>query len=302
MELRHLRFFHALSEELHFGRAAGRVRVGQPYFSRQIAALEDELGFALFVRTSRGVALTPAGQVLRQRVGRVLGSIDDAVDLARSASQGGGGVLEIGYIAAAMWTVLPPLLREHRERFPGVHFHLHEMLVAGEELSALLRGTIDVAFIRPVSGFRALEFRTISREPFVAVLPEDHPRAADDIVDLADLAAERFILMSRERSPDAYDLYHQLCAAAGFRPMILDHGETPNALHLVGVGLGVAIAPASVRNTNLPGTVIRPLAGPMPDIETVVAYRKGDRSTTLRDFLETLEGFVSDATRSAHAG
>jgi DNA-binding transcriptional LysR family regulator len=297
VELRHLRYFQALAEELHFGRAAERVHVVQPHLSRQIAALEEELGVQLFARTTRGVTLTPAGEVLRQQVDGILPSIDDAVELTRIASSGAAGSLEIGYIAAAMWNVLPPVLREHRRRFPDVLFHLHELPVAGEEVGGLLDGTLDVAFIRPVARFRALELRTVSREPFVAVLPEDHPRAGQEVVDLADLAGDRFILMSRKRNPDAYDLFQEACAAAGFSPTILDQGDTPNVLYLVGIGLGVALAPAAIRRCVIPGVVFRPLSGPLPEIEMVAAYRKGDRSTSLKDFLETVASVAPGARR-----
>ena len=293
MELRHLRYFHALAEELHFGRAAERVHVVQPYFSRQIAALEKELGAKLFARTTRGVTLTPAGEALRERASEILSAVDDAVEVTRITAAGGAGRLEIGYIAAAMWSVLPPILKEHRRRFPDVLFRLHELSVAGEELGTLLEGSLDVAFIRPVAKFRALNFRTVAREPFVAALPADHPKATDAVVDLADLAEDRFILMSRKHNPDAYELFEGACRTAGFRPAILDEGDTPNVLYLVGIGLGVALAPATVANCVIPGVVFRPLAGPIPEVEVVVAWRKSDLSAGLKAFLDTVDEVVA---------
>lgn len=289
MEFRHLRYFEALADELHFGRAAERVRVGQPYFSRQIAALEKELDAQLFARTTRGVTLTPAGEALRERAEEILSALEEAAEVTRMAAAGGVGRLELGYIAAAMWTVLPPILEEHRRRVPDMHFRFHELPVAGEELGSLLDGSLDVAFIRPVAKFRALVFRTVLREPFVAVLPEHHTHAADAEVDLADLAEERFILPSRTQNPDAYDLFEEACRSAGFSPIVLDEGDTPNMLYLVGVGFGVALAPASARGLAIPGVVFRPLTDPLPEIELVVAHRKSDRSSALKAFLEVVE-------------
>ena len=294
MEIRHLRYFQTLAEELHFGRAAERVDVVQPYFSRQIAALEKELEAQLFARTTRGVTLTPAGDALRQRVAVILPAIDEAAEAARMTAAGGVGLLEVGFIAAAMWSVLPPILDEHRRLFPEMHFRFHELPVAGEELSSLLDGSLDVAFIRPVAKFRALVFSSVLREPLAVVLPENHPRARDSEVKLADLAEERFILTSRTQNPDAYDLFAEACRGAGFSPIVLDEGDTPNVLYLVGVGFGVALAPASAARCNIPGVVVRPLSSPTPEIELVVAHRKSDRSAALKGFLDVVEAVTGN--------
>jgi LysR family transcriptional regulator, benzoate and cis,cis-muconate-responsive activator of ben and cat genes len=289
MELRHLKYFRAVAEELHFGRAAERVHVVQPYLSRQIAALETELGAQLFARTTRGVTLTPAGEALLERVDGILTAVDEAVEVTSITSLGGLGRIEIGYVAAAMWGVLPSILESHRARCPDVAFHLHELHAAGEDPAPLLDGSLDIAFIRPVATFRALQFRTVWREEFVVVLPEDHRLASSAEVDLSDLADERFIQLSRRRSPQGSDVFETACRAAGFSPIIFDEGDSANVLRLVGLGFGVSVVPASIQNCVFPGAVFKPLTAPMPPLEIVAAFRKSDQSRNLRDFLETID-------------
>jgi DNA-binding transcriptional LysR family regulator len=272
VELRHLRYFEALADELHFGRAAERVHVVQSALSKQIAALEQELGVTLFDRTTRGVELTPAGNVLRERVAKILPDIDDALDVVRMTGSGETGRLEVGYIAAAMWSVLPRILSEHRRRHPKVLFRLRELPMAGEHLELLLDGSLDAAFIRPIARFRALTFQILLQEQFVAALPEGHPQAANERIDLADLADERFILMSKTRYPQAYDMFHQACRESGFTPTILDEGDSPNALYMVAAGFGVAVAPASAGRSGLPGVVFREFSHPTPQFELAIAY------------------------------
>jgi DNA-binding transcriptional LysR family regulator len=287
VELRHLRYFQALAEELNFSRAADRVHIVQSALSRQIAALEQELNVKLFERTSRGVELTPAGRALKDRIDAILPSLDEALEITRLTASGDLGRLEIGFIAAAMWSVLPPLLREHRRRHPSIAFGLHELPIGGEHLAPLIDGTLDAAIVRPTGLFRTLAFKPLHREQFVAVLPAAHSLAAHDAIDLAQLAHERFILMSRTAYPEAHDLYQQACLAAGFTPEIVDQGDSPNALYMVAVGFGVALAPASIQASGLPGLAFRRFSHPTPELELAIAYRKSRRSDALAELLET---------------
>jgi len=287
VELRHLRYFQALAEELHFTRAADRMHVVQSALSRQIAALEQELGVRLFDRTSRGVRLTVAGRALKERVAAILPSLDQALDMTRLTASGEVGRVEIGFIAAAMWSVLPAILQEHRRRHPHVLFRLRELPMAGEQLESLLDGSLDVVFVRPFARFRTVAFLPLFREQLVAALPVGHRLAAGERIDLAELADERFILMSRTAYPDAHDLFSQACLSAGFSPTILDEGDSPNAMYLVAAGLGVALAPASAVRSGLPGIAFRPFKHPTPEVELAAAYRKGNPSTTLAALLQT---------------
>ena len=287
MELRHLRYFQALAEELNFSRAADRVHVVQSALSKQIATLEQELGVRLFHRTSRGVELTQAGKELQERINRILPTLNEALDITRLTASGDLGRLEIGYIAAAMWTVLPPLLKAHRRRHPKILFRLHELPMAGERLDPLLDGSLDAAIVRPIARFRTLTFQPLVREQFVAVLPADHPLTAQDAIDLTALADERFVLMSQTAYPEAHELFQQACLDAGFTPKISDQGDSPNALYMVACGFGVALAPASIKASGLPGLAYRPLTQPTPELELALAYRTTNRSTTLAAFLQT---------------
>jgi DNA-binding transcriptional LysR family regulator len=287
LELRHLKYFQALAEELNFSRAAERVHIVQSALSRQIAALEQELGVRLFDRTSRGVELTIAGKALRERIDLILPTLEEALDITRLTAVGDLGRLEIGFIAAAMWSVLPSILAEHRRRYPNVLFRLHELPMAGEHLEPLLDGSLDAAFVRPIARFRTIVFQRLLREQFVAVLPADHPLTAKEKIDLSELAEERFILMSRAAYPEAHDLFQQACIDAGFVPQILDEGDSPNTMHMVAAGLGVALAPASVQSSGLPGLAFRPFTHPTQEVELAIAYRKSNRSEMVAAFLET---------------
>jgi DNA-binding transcriptional LysR family regulator len=287
VELRHLRYFQALAEELNFSRAADRMHIVQSALSRQVAALERELGVRLFDRTTRGVQLTDAGRALKERVESILPTLDEALDSTRLTARGELGRLEIGYIAAAMWSVLPPILEEHRRRYPEVSFRLRELVVAGEQLDPLLDGSLDVAFVRPIAVFRTVTWESLLQEQLVAALPEGHRLADRGSVDLRDLAGERFILMSRTAYPDSHDLYEQACRDAGFVPTVVDEGDSPNAMYMIAAGFGVGLAPASARHCGLPGVVFRPLIQPTPQLELAVARRTGNRSQTVAAFLQT---------------
>jgi DNA-binding transcriptional LysR family regulator len=294
VELRHLRYFEALAEELNFTRAADRVHIVQSALSRQIASLEQELGVVLFHRTSRGVELTHAGRALHERIGAILPTLDAALETTRLTASGDLGRLELGYIAAAMWSVLPSILKEHRRRHPKVLFRLHELPMAGEHLAPLLDGSLDAAVVRPIARFRTLAFLPLHREQFVAILPAEHHLAGRDAIDLSELAEERFVLMSPATYPEAHDLFRQACLDAGFTPAIRDQGDSPNALHMVACGFGVALAPASIATSGLPGIAVRPFTHPTPAVELAVAYRRANQSESLALFLQTASDVAAE--------
>ena len=299
MELRHLRYFQALAEELNFSRAADRVHIVQSALSRQIAGLEQELGVRLFERTSRGVELTIAGKALRERVDLILPTLEDALDVTRLTAVGELGRLEIGFIAAAMWSVLPSILKEHRRRHPKVLFRLHELPMAGEHLEPLLDGSLDAAFVRPIGQFRTISFRPLLREQLIAVLPADHPLAPRETIQLSELSEERFILTSPTAYPEAHNLFHQACLDAGFEPNILDQGDSPNTMYMVAAGLGVALAPASLRASGLPGIAFKPFTHPTPELELAIAFRKNNTSQILAAFIETATDLAQAARSDA---
>ncbi len=288
MELRHLRYFVAVAEELHFGRAAARLFIAQPPLSQQIRQLERELGVPLLERTSRRVRLTAAGESLLADARRVLAGVESAALSAQRAARGEVGTLSIGFVASATYEILPDVLRRFRERHPEVALLLSE-LNAAEQAQALREGAINVGFARPAIREAGWVVEPVAQEPFVAALPERHPLAGVGAVSLAGLAGEPFILFPSDPKPSYADLVQALCAQAGFAPSVAQEvREMQTAISLVAAGMGVALVPASVQNLRRRGVVYRPLADATATTELSVVYRAEDLSAVLPVFLRTV--------------
>ncbi len=288
MELRHLRHFVAVADTLHFGRAAERLYMAQPPLSQSIRQLEEEVGSQLFERTSRRVALTPAGIVFQAHALRILQSADDACVAARRAELGEAGWLGIGFSASASYDVLPDVLRAFREAYPEVDLRLYEMNAA-EQAHALRDGKIHLGLARPSIEEPGLVRETITHEPFVVALPSSHPRAASADLDLADFADEPFILFPTLPKPSYGDSIVQVCAQAGFVPQAAQEvREMQTAISLVAAGMGIALIPAPVQNMQRMGVAYRPLRAPLAFTELTAATRQHDVSPTLRNFLTLL--------------
>jgi DNA-binding transcriptional LysR family regulator len=294
VELRHLRYFVAVAEELHFGRAAQRLHIVQPALSKQIASLENEIGVQLFERTRRRVTITGAGRVLYEEVRVILQRIERAVETAQMTAAGQVGSLDLGFIGPAMWSVLPRLLESHHRRLPDVRFRLSELSSAAQ-IASLRDGTLDAGFVRlPLHEFDDVEFTVVLREPFVVTLPEAHPAASVESVDLADLAAEPFIFVPRRVEPGFHDRCIALCQSYGFSPSIVEEGTGPTAIcGMVATGLGITLSPASILNAPWPGVVFRELSRPGLELELAVATRREEHSAALRGFLDTVAEIAS---------
>ena len=292
MELRHLRYFVAVAEDLHFGRAAKRLHIVQPALSKQIAALERELGVTLFSRTKHRTAFTPAGEAFFEEALDILRRVDHATRTAKMTESGAVGSLDIGFIAPAMWSVLPGLLREHRRRQPGIRFVLQE-LPTEPQVRRLKDGELDAAFVSPFGLDELISFTTVWREPFVVGLPEGHRLAGESVVDLADCAAETFVLVSRVRSPGFFDQCLRLCQSHGFSPEVIEEGNSPGArCGMVSAGLGVTVAQECISRAPWPGVVFRPLVNSAVQAELGFAFRRSDRSATVASLVQTLEQVV----------
>jgi DNA-binding transcriptional LysR family regulator len=300
MELRHLRYFLAVAEELHFGRAASRVHIAQPPLSQQIRKLEQELGVDLFSRTKRRVALTPAGQAFLEEARLVLAQAERAVRTARRAGRGEIGQLAIGFVPSADLDVLPRVLRAWRARYPHVEIELHSLLPAAQ-VEALRDGRIHVGFVRVPVDDGGLVVESIQREPLLAVLPRGHRLARAQRVRLADLAPDTMILFPRRDSPGYYDVFISACRRAGFTPRVMHPGSMQANLALVSAGLGVTLMPSSIRSLRRSGVVYRPLAPPVPHVEMAVAYRRDERSAVLPVFFQVLREVVRNG-RGRRAG
>ena len=257
IELRHLRYFLAVSETLHFGRAAQRLGIAQPPLSHQIKNLERNLGFALFDRTTRGVRLTKVGQFFLERARSTLAKAGDDLEMARRLARGEEGVLTVGFSGSTMFTELPKAIGRYRRAYPTVEFRLRE-LVTAEQLVALLEGTLDVGFLRDGEPKEGLAIEPILREPFVAVLPSRHKLAAKTVISPSELKEEPFVLFARRVGTLAYDRTVACCEAQGFRPNIVqDAPQWPTVLQLVAAGLGVSLAAACVRRITTSGVIFK---------------------------------------------
>jgi DNA-binding transcriptional LysR family regulator len=284
MELRHLRYFVAVAEERHFGRAARRLHIAQPPLSRQIQALEAELGFPLLERSRRSVELTAAGAVLLERARVLFTEVERAVQEARRASTGETGRLSVAYLSSLAYSGLTPLLRALRESLPSVELTLRELSPA-EQLSALKQGRVDVGFVRGPVEDPSLASECIRRERLLVALPADHPLAARRRIQLSALALEPFVSFPRSRAAAFFDTLMAMCHAAGFSPRIVQEAPQLDALSLVAAGFGVAILPESIREVHRPGIELRPIVG-SPSVDLLAAWRANDTSPVLMTFLE----------------
>jgi DNA-binding transcriptional LysR family regulator len=262
IELRHLRYFVALAEELNFGRAAARCHVSQPPFSVAIRQLESHLGAELVVRRNRRVDLTEAGRAFRDKAVRLLAQAQDAYTLARSVAEGRQGVLRIGFHASMVFRGLDRLVARLAEHEPLLRVVLTE-LSSQAQIDALLAGQIDIGFGHSAVVPSQLSFATLFDEPLVACLPPRHPAAATrhgEPLDLRRLAHEAFILFRRAGSPAYFDQIVALCMAAGFAPEVrFQVSQWLTVVSMVAKGMGVAIVPQCLAGSGL-GARFMPLA------------------------------------------
>ena len=283
MELRHLRYFVTVADELHFGRAAARLGIAQPPLSRQIQNLEAELGFPLFDRSRRRIELSSAGAVLLAHARSVLESVDTAVREARRTHAGERGRVAVGYPSSLAYTGLVGLLRAFRAEFPDVELTVRELSLA-EQIEAIKGGTLDVGFVRGPLSDKALTAECVRREPLVVALPAEHPLATKGPLRLETLAAEPFVFFPRLRAPAFFDLLIALCQRAGFTPRILQEAPQVDVLSLIAAGFGISIMPASVREIRRDNGVFRPLTG-APTTELLLVWRAGDTSPARQAFV-----------------
>ena len=300
MELRHLRYFVAVAEELHFSRAAERLHMAQPPLSQQIRQFEDELGVALFIRTRRSVRLTDAGRVILEDARRTLAQAAKIALDARRAAQGEAGILRLGFSGAAPYTTLPTLLRAFRTQFPDVALSLFERS-SEEQIELLATGAIDAGLIRlPVANLPpSLIVRSIVREPLMLALPRGHRLARQRTVPIRALAREPFIMIPRHVAPGLFDTIDRACRRAGFAPIIGQEAvQIQTIVSLVSAGLGVAIVPASIRNLQRSRVVYRALSPGSATTEMALAYDRENPSAVLRTFI----GVVTNLVREGRQG
>jgi DNA-binding transcriptional LysR family regulator len=290
LEFRHLRCFIVLAEELHFGRAAERLAMTQPPLSVNIRQLEDTVGARLFDRDSRGVRLTAAGAAFRSHAAALVARADEACVAAREVAAGAVGRLRVGLVGTLLYRGLPQWLQQFRQTHPGIEVALIE-LNSQQQLEALSRRDLDLAFVHSRHIPDGLAAQTVSAEPFLACLPANHPASRRRRVALAELRDEPFVLFSRKVSPDYHARIIEMCAAAGFYPRVrheLRHWLSVVAL--VSQGFGVAVVPASLRRSGMAGASFRPLADTQASSELRCAWLADADAPALRAFLDTVLG------------
>jgi DNA-binding transcriptional LysR family regulator len=288
MELRHLRSFLAVAEELHFSRAARRLHMAQSPLSQQIQRLERELGVQLFRRNRRRVELTDAGLAMLDHARRALDHAEQAAGAARAAGAGRAGRLDVGFLATAALALLPAVLPPFREAAPDATLRLTE---AGSQdlLGALHRGELDVAFTRPPAPTAELSTTVVWREPVIAVLPAAHRLCAGPDLDLADPRDEDFVTFPRWSAPEFYDHLLAACHDAGFAPRIVQEAlAMPTVVGLVAAGLGVALVPGGIRHLRLPAVGYRELRGEPAHAEIAMVHLASNHRPLLEVFTATV--------------
>ena len=286
MELRQLRYFLVVADELHFGRAAERLHLTQPPLTVAIRRLEAELGVQLFDRTTRRVTLTPAGEAFRRRIQDVVTELDDAAGDVASVAAGLSGRIRVGFVSSASYSTIPEAIRVFRERRPRVELVLSP-LTSGEQVEQLLDGELDLGVLRDPGEVPGLVLERVSTEALVAVVPEIHPLASREEIRPQDFQGEPMILFPYRLMPGFVARVLDLFDTAGVSPNVVQqtiHQET--VLGLVAAGLGLSILPESVQRFQMPGVVTMPIAG-HPQT-SLFASRMASLSPAVEEFLHCL--------------
>jgi DNA-binding transcriptional LysR family regulator len=285
-EMWQLRYFSAVAERLHFGRAAQALHISQPPLSRAIRALEAQLGVALFERTRRRVALTPAGERLLDETRRLSMQLERAVGGLRAVAAGEEGRLRIGFVSLADYGVLPELLKAYKAARPRVRLALREML-SPDQATALADGELDFGLLLPpVAGASQLEHVVIQRERFVVALPARHRLARRRRLAMRALAGEPLVMVPKEIAPGLYDIVADLALRAGIPLNVAQEAiQMQTVVSLVSSGLGAAIVPGSVANLGRRGVVYRELIDAHPRLDVWLAWARRMLDPAAQEFV-----------------
>jgi DNA-binding transcriptional LysR family regulator len=299
MELRHLRYFVAVAEELHFGRAAERLRIAQPPLSRQIRDLEREIGSALFERVPRGVELTPAGLAFLPEARLTLAQAERAQRTAQRAARGETGRLRVGFVEAATHSgILPDVLGFFRAHLPNVGLSLFE-LDPLRQAEAFQDARIDVGILHsaPLDAARWLRVETIYTEPVILALPKTHRLAGRARLTLAALADEAFVSFPRVVGPEIFDDVVSRCRAVGFSPRIVQEATGWHTLaSLVSAGVGIGFVPSSISEFQQRGVVYRPVRELDVKLSLAAVWKRGERSPVRERFVTALKAVAGART------
>jgi DNA-binding transcriptional LysR family regulator len=287
VELRQLRYFLVVADELHFGRAAERLHISQPPLTVTVRRLERELGVELFTRTTSRVALTAAGEAFRERIQAVVAELDEAVADAANVAAGKSGTIRVGFVSSASYTTIPEAIRSFRLRRPRIELVLRP-LTSGEQIDQLLDGQLDLGLIRDPVQVPGLKLEPLSTEDLVVVLPDTHPLASAQELDPRMLVGEPLILFPYRLMPGFVSRVLRLFDELPTPPPVVQqtiHQET--VLGLVAAGLGISVLPESIQRFQMPGVTTRPLAS-RPQTELFIA-RPAAASVAVAEFIKSLK-------------
>jgi DNA-binding transcriptional LysR family regulator len=287
MEVRQLRSFVVVAEHLNFRRAAELLQISQPAVTLQIQALEAEMGVELFKRNRQETALTYAGKVFRDRITTLLVRLDQAAERARRASMGTIGLLRIGFISTPPTVhLLPPIISKFRTAHPQIELSLQNLLTM-DQVRMLEDASLDIGFFRmPITPNDQIETILIHKEPLVLLIPAAHPLASERTIQIKDLKSCPFVMYSRKNAPGYQDLVMRTLNNAGFNPIIAQEaGEMYTLASLVSVGIGVALAPISTQQYQLPDIITRRLSW-LPPTEIAMGFRRDNVQPSCRVFID----------------
>ena len=287
MELRHLRYFVAVAEELNFRRAAERLRVAQPALSSQVKNLEEELGVRLFDRTTRSVMLTPTGQIFLGEARGILGATTHAEQLVRKAELGLVGTLRVGVITPATGPLLARVLRHFHQKFPGVQLSL-SAITTTEQLKRLRAGELDAGLLRPPVALPEFDTRFVEQAPQMLAVPAGHRLAKKRKLEWIDFNGEGLVMIHPDLQHSFYDAFIAACAKAGAKTHVAQYAQDVQIkMWLISAGFGIAPVTATLVEIRRPGVVFRPLPPGLPPVQTMLVWRRADATVpVVKNFLE----------------
>ncbi|MBO1267998.1 LysR substrate-binding domain-containing protein [Arthrobacter cavernae] len=304
METRHLKYFIAVAEERHFGRAAQRLHMAQPPLSQQIRQLEDQLGTPLLLRTTRKVELTPAGQLLLDRGRRLIEELEVLESDITQVGAGATGIIRAGFTGTATYRLMPLVVQAARRQLPGLRITVQGEMLTPQMETALEEGRLDVAVLRPPVRSSEVELKLLEQDELVAALPADSELAEKGTLDIRELAKQDFIGYPTHSAVNT--IFVDACRRAGFQPRIVQEAkETSTLLSLVAAGMGIALVPMTSRMFTFQGVAFRQLRNP-PPVDLAVAWNRNNRTPlidnflTLFDSLPTFPGAVPAPKEPAH--
>lgn len=298
MDLRHLKYFIAVAEELNIGRAALRLHISQPPLTRQIQQLEEELDVQLLIRTPRGVELTQAGEMFLEEARNIRSLVEQAIERTKRAGQGKLGRLDIGIFGTGILNTIPKLLQLFRDDHPDVRVVLHSM-TKNEQIEALRQKRITVGFNRIMSPQTDIACELIMREPLFLAVHNSHPLSKNVSVSVKELSKHPLVLFPTGPRPNFVDLVLEICGHMGFIPEISQIvGDAVTGVALVAGGFGISVVPESVITFKPPGIVYLPFDDWLTGkVDLSCIYRKDDESPILQAFLIAVNKF-----REQHKG